>query len=79
MSKLGNCLKMAKSGKVFVKPTLELNSRSMDEIRVQEPLQHESMYVCLHSQGIGGNIGYLEGFKQKTRSCYEVSFLLAQD
>ncbi|CAL1360977.1 unnamed protein product [Linum trigynum] len=38
MSKLGNCLKMAKSGNVFVKPTLELNLRSMDASQVQRPL-----------------------------------------
>ncbi|CAL1393114.1 unnamed protein product [Linum trigynum] len=38
MPKLGNYLKMAKSGNVFVKPTLELNSRSTKASRVQRPL-----------------------------------------
>ncbi|CAL1396638.1 unnamed protein product [Linum trigynum] len=38
MPKLGNCLEMAKSGNVFVKAILELNSRSMNASRFQEPL-----------------------------------------
>ncbi|CAL1413756.1 unnamed protein product [Linum trigynum] len=52
MPKLGNCLKIAKSGNVFVKPTLELNLKSMDEILVHGPLPRESRYVCLQKKAL---------------------------
>ncbi|CAL1410715.1 unnamed protein product [Linum trigynum] len=52
-SKLENCQKMAKAENCFVKPTLELNSRSMDLIRDQRLLQHETRNVYLPREGIG--------------------------
>ncbi|CAI0464940.1 unnamed protein product, partial [Linum tenue] len=52
-SKLENCQKMAKAENCFVKPTLELNSRSMDLIRDQRLLQHETRYVYIPREGIG--------------------------
>ncbi|CAL1369585.1 unnamed protein product [Linum trigynum] len=52
-SKLENCQKMVKSGNCFVKPTLELNSRSMDMIRDHRLLQHENRNVYLPREGIG--------------------------
>ncbi|CAL1381933.1 unnamed protein product [Linum trigynum] len=52
-SKLENCQKMVKSGNCFVKPNLELNSRSMDMIRDQRLLQHETRNVYLPREGMG--------------------------
>ncbi|CAL1379290.1 unnamed protein product [Linum trigynum] len=52
-SKLENCQKMAKAGNCFLKPTLELNSRSMDGSHVKRLPQHETRYVYLPREGIG--------------------------
>ncbi|CAL1394800.1 unnamed protein product [Linum trigynum] len=52
-SKLENCQKMVKSGNCFVKPTLELNSRSMDLLQVQRLPQHKTRYVYVQMEGIG--------------------------
>ncbi|CAL1358691.1 unnamed protein product [Linum trigynum] len=52
-SKLENCQNLVKAETVFKKPTLELHSRSMDEIRVQRLIPHESRYVLLQRHGIG--------------------------
>ncbi|CAL1400308.1 unnamed protein product [Linum trigynum] len=52
-SKLENCQKMAKAGNCFVKSTLELSSRSMDPIRDQRLLQHQTRYVFEQREGIG--------------------------
>ncbi|CAL1353524.1 unnamed protein product [Linum trigynum] len=54
-SKLENCQKqkIAEAENCFVKPTLELNSRSMDLIQVQRLPQHETKYVYVQREGIG--------------------------
>ncbi|CAL1413195.1 unnamed protein product [Linum trigynum] len=52
-SKLENCQKMVKSGNCFVKPTLELDSRSMDLIQDQRLPQHETRYVYVQREGTG--------------------------
>ncbi|CAL1406139.1 unnamed protein product [Linum trigynum] len=52
-SKLENCQNLVKAETVFKKPTLELHSRSMDEILVQRLIPHESRYVLLQRHGIG--------------------------
>ncbi|CAL1394502.1 unnamed protein product [Linum trigynum] len=51
--KLENCQKMTKAENCSVKPTLELNSRSMDGIQVKRLPQHKTRYVCEQREGIG--------------------------
>ncbi|CAL1363310.1 unnamed protein product [Linum trigynum] len=53
ISKMENCQKMAKAENCFVKPTLELNSRSMELIQVQSLPQNETRYVYVQREGIG--------------------------